>query len=84
MNANSEGGDQICSWNGPSNAYKISLFNQTVYKRHMKSECIIDIGFVNLRASNREDMRGKVTLVKSNTDMTSLTCAGSVMVDIFN
>ena len=49
----------------------------------MKCECTIDIGFVNLRASNREDMRGKVTLVKSNTDM-SLTCAGSVMVDIFN
>ena len=32
----------------------------------------------------REDMRGNVTLVKSNTDMTSLTCAGSVIVGIFN
>ena len=57
INANSEGGDQIYSWNGPSNAYKINLFDQTVQKRHMKSECITDIGFVNLRASNREDIR---------------------------
>ena len=50
----------------------------------MKGECIIDIGFVNLRARIREDMTGKFTLMKSNMDMTSLTCAGSVMVGIFN
>ena len=51
-NANSEDGDQIYSWNGVSNEYKISLFDQNVQKRHMKSECINDIDFVNLRASN--------------------------------
>ena len=51
-NANSQGEDQIYSSNGASNAYKISLFDQNVQKRHMKSECITDIGFVNLRARN--------------------------------
>ena len=51
----------------------------------MKCECIIDIGFVNLRASNSGiHERYKVTLMKRDTDMTSLTCAGSVVVGIFN
>ena len=36
------------------------------------SECNTFISFFNLRANHREDMRGKVTLVKGSKNMTSL------------
>ena len=84
INVNWEGDVHISSWNGASVADKFSYFSRNVQNKHKNSERNSVIGFINLKSNNAEIYNRLSTWVTSNTDMTSLTCAGSAMVGIFN